>query len=567
MNLKKSVMRSMAHALALILLIFSAPLMAQGVGISATGTPPHPSAGLDINFMDKGLLLPRLTTTERNNIVNPASGLIIFNQTTHCLEIFISSVWQSVFCGCAGPPTGLTYANNQPTYCLNNQIISNIPNTQVSTPSLYAISPALPQGLVLNMTTGEITGTPTQTMALSNFIIQASNACGTASCTLPIRILSAPSQLNYSQNGPLSYCTNQAILPNNATTQGGLPDTFTVTPSLPAGLVLNGATGQVTGTPTTPVAPTNFTITAQNPCGSSTRVLNITVTQTPAAPLVSSNSPVNLGATLQLNASPVSGVAFQWSGPNGFSSTNSNPSISCMSSAQQGNYTALATLNNCSSAVSSVSVTVLGLSSIPGLALWLDASAISNTAPNAQVSAWLDLSGNNRHANSTNWPTFQSNAINGKSVLRFTTAQHISVNHHFPAPYTILYVAKQTSGARKRVLTSGINNWLLGWWDGAKRQAFFEGWVSNSGSPPADDNVYLYTGVSNGSQAFFYENGNLAFNNNNGVAGPNGIAVNTGAFPEQSTCEVAEIIVFNNVLSTTNRVLVENYLKCKWGIP
>jgi hypothetical protein len=42
---------------------------------------PNASSLLDISSTSKGLLMPRLTTTERNNIILPATGLMIFNTT------------------------------------------------------------------------------------------------------------------------------------------------------------------------------------------------------------------------------------------------------------------------------------------------------------------------------------------------------------------------------------------------------------------------------------------------------------------------------------------------------
>ncbi len=56
------------------------------VGINTNN--PDASAGLDINFNDKGLLIPRLTTAERNNIQNPAEGLVIYNTDNGCIEIY-----------------------------------------------------------------------------------------------------------------------------------------------------------------------------------------------------------------------------------------------------------------------------------------------------------------------------------------------------------------------------------------------------------------------------------------------------------------------------------------------
>ncbi|MEO7312264.1 MAG: hypothetical protein ABIX01_17820 [Chitinophagaceae bacterium] len=68
--------------------------IAQNVGIGTT--TPHASAQLEVSGTDRGFLPPRLTTAQRNNIINPANGLIIYNTTTALLEIFGSAGWQTI---------------------------------------------------------------------------------------------------------------------------------------------------------------------------------------------------------------------------------------------------------------------------------------------------------------------------------------------------------------------------------------------------------------------------------------------------------------------------------------
>ncbi|MFT7628167.1 MAG: hypothetical protein ACI9OS_001824 [Ulvibacter sp.] len=63
-----------------LILLISSSLYAQ-VGIGTI--TPDASSILDISSTTKGLLMPRLTTLERNNITLPATGLIIFNTTTN----------------------------------------------------------------------------------------------------------------------------------------------------------------------------------------------------------------------------------------------------------------------------------------------------------------------------------------------------------------------------------------------------------------------------------------------------------------------------------------------------
>lgn len=68
------------------------------VGINSDGSLPDASAGLDIQFENKGLLIPRLTTAQRNAISLPAEGLVIFNTSSKCLNIRRNESWFAV-CG------------------------------------------------------------------------------------------------------------------------------------------------------------------------------------------------------------------------------------------------------------------------------------------------------------------------------------------------------------------------------------------------------------------------------------------------------------------------------------
>ncbi|GIV26827.1 MAG: hypothetical protein KatS3mg027_0641 [Bacteroidia bacterium] len=57
-------------------------LNAQNVGINPTGTPPNNSAGLDVDFPNKGLLVPRValtSTTDGATIPSPATSLLVYN--------------------------------------------------------------------------------------------------------------------------------------------------------------------------------------------------------------------------------------------------------------------------------------------------------------------------------------------------------------------------------------------------------------------------------------------------------------------------------------------------------
>jgi len=78
----------------LVFLAITIASMAQNVGIGTT--TPAASAQLDVSSTTKGFLPPRMTTTERNAITTPATGLVIFNTTTNSLEIRNSAAWVSL---------------------------------------------------------------------------------------------------------------------------------------------------------------------------------------------------------------------------------------------------------------------------------------------------------------------------------------------------------------------------------------------------------------------------------------------------------------------------------------
>jgi hypothetical protein len=76
------------------------PALFGQVGVG-TGTP-DPSAILDLQSTNRGFLLPRMTGEQRDAIVNPAEGLLIFNLTTGCIDYYFGGSWKA-FCGTTPP--------------------------------------------------------------------------------------------------------------------------------------------------------------------------------------------------------------------------------------------------------------------------------------------------------------------------------------------------------------------------------------------------------------------------------------------------------------------------------
>ncbi|WP_370089275.1 hypothetical protein [Ekhidna sp.] len=64
-----------------------------GVGIGITAPDESAILHVDAPSDNKGMLVPRLTTAQRNNIVNPAEGLIIYNETIDAFDYYDGSSW------------------------------------------------------------------------------------------------------------------------------------------------------------------------------------------------------------------------------------------------------------------------------------------------------------------------------------------------------------------------------------------------------------------------------------------------------------------------------------------
>lgn len=148
---------------------------------------------------------------------------------------------------------GVPYVLERPT--VNGTVIS------------YSVSPALPAGVSLNPSTGLISGTPMTESAETDYTVTASNDGGSASTTISVTVFVPPSGLTYTS--PVN-ATVGAPLTGLAPALSGDADNFSVQPTLPSGLVLDSATGVLSGVPISSRVPATYTITASNLGGAST---------------------------------------------------------------------------------------------------------------------------------------------------------------------------------------------------------------------------------------------------------------------------------------------------------
>ncbi len=109
------------------------------------------------------------------------------------------------------------------------------------------VTPALPAGLTLNTTSGQISGTPTAATASTNYQVTASNAGGSSSYTFAMAVyfrLQVAYQSNY------TFVTGVPVQNATPTVSNGTVSSWSITPALPAGLDFSTTTGTISGTPT-----------------------------------------------------------------------------------------------------------------------------------------------------------------------------------------------------------------------------------------------------------------------------------------------------------------------------
>lgn len=138
---------------------------------------------------------------------------------------------------------------------------------------------------------------------------------------------------------------------------------------LATGVVTNGhwedtnSTGMLTNSMLTtaglPAGTYQFRYIVSGLCNlSDDAILTLEVKDIPQLPVISSNVPHCEGSDIQFGATAVAGAVYQWTGPNGFTSSAQAPLLSNVSVNAAGTYSLAVTVNGCTSAVASLDVVV-----------------------------------------------------------------------------------------------------------------------------------------------------------------------------------------------------------------
>lgn len=156
----------------------------QGAAINATGAAADNSAIFDASSTNKGLLIPRMSTTERNAITSPAQSLLIFNTTTTCFEFYYGGAWYSMSCTCVVPAATSANAStnitaNSFSANWNSSTGATLYYLDVSTDIAFANYVSGYNNLnVSNVVTYSVTGLTCGTVYY--YRVRTGNSCGTS---------------------------------------------------------------------------------------------------------------------------------------------------------------------------------------------------------------------------------------------------------------------------------------------------------------------------------------------------------------------------------------------------
>jgi hypothetical protein len=221
------------------------------------------------------------------------------------------------------------------------------------------------------------------------------------------------------------------------------------------------------------------------------------------------------------------------------------------------------------------------LPDIAGLQLWLDADDSDTITLNGgTVSQWNDKSGNGYNVSqstASNQPTYTASALNGKSVVRFDGGDELNgsatvvggstnrtvfvvfnCNNFGTTPAYGVTLGDSTSNGE----SFGVSREIA-----VRVNSGYRTWTTAVDSTHAIVTIVLDGTSTTGLSA--WKNGSILTANLTSARTLNtaaGFIVGNGTAGGELNGDVAEIIVYNSALSTSDRQSVESYLSIKWGI-
>ena len=431
----------------------------------------------------------------------------------------------------------------------------------------------------MNSGTGAITGTPTTTGTYT-VTVGASNGSGSGikTVTLTIGLASPVISSPPTANGATGIAFTYAITATNG------PTSFNAT-GLPSGLSVNTTTGAITGSPTT-AGTFPVTLSATNAGGTGTATLTLSVSL--SVPVITSSGTAtgvtgtNLNYTITASSTPTS---FGATGlPAGLTLNTATGAIQG-AAIVSGNFTVQMTATNATgTGWATLTLTINAAPSVlpvtSGLTAWFEANAgVTNQA--GSVTQWNDQTANQYDVGEDGYaPGIGQDADSGLPVVTFNGNQLLTTSAQVSGldDVTIITVAGATdpdAGGNQTLVTVGAlyDN------EGARIFSYTSGdetfgnsnTTATGGSVPANSslNINTVTFSDSGGTANFYSQGIAdGMGSITATSLASGLTLGSGSYTPSGSWNgnIAEVIVYNRVLSTAERQAVEGYLANKYNI-
>ena len=159
-------------------------LAPNGVAVNTNGDAPDPSAILDLKSDSKGLLIPRMTSIERSQIL-PVNGLLVYNTSDNTIDYYNGSDWNKLetdvpsAAGTISGSSSVCQGQNGITFS-----VSAITGATGYTWSYSGTGFSIATGNNTNSITANFSGTSTS----GDLTVYGTNACGNGSVSVAFSI-------------------------------------------------------------------------------------------------------------------------------------------------------------------------------------------------------------------------------------------------------------------------------------------------------------------------------------------------------------------------------------------